>query len=177
MIATLSFLLKISITAISFYWLNDTPSFVTWQSRLATAPDTLRRMVIHGGQFTGGVHPPPISSSLRLFCLVRPNLFVIITIHVFKEVISFIGSLDKWHTSVFNALISSWCLKFSEDFCIKMSFYMYVSSCWTEMIQFDWLVKINRIVCKRTRKSIKEHKLINIRRTKENQGESKKNIR
>ena len=57
MIATL-FSLKKSITAISFYWCNDTPSFVTWRSRLATAPDTLMCIVIHGGQFTGGVHPP-----------------------------------------------------------------------------------------------------------------------
>ena len=34
------FSLKTSITAISFYWRNDTSSFVTWRSRLATAPDT-----------------------------------------------------------------------------------------------------------------------------------------
>ena len=47
-----------SITAISFYWRNDTPSFVTWRSRLATAPDTPTCIVIHGGQFTGRVHPP-----------------------------------------------------------------------------------------------------------------------
>ena len=66
-----------SITAISFSWRNDTPSFVTWpsrlatahdtptcivihggQSRLATAHDTPTCMVIHDGQFTGGVHPP-----------------------------------------------------------------------------------------------------------------------
>ena len=47
-----------SITAISFYWRNDTPSFVTWRSRLATAPDTITCIGIHGGQFTGGVHPP-----------------------------------------------------------------------------------------------------------------------
>ena len=61
MTATLSFSLKMSITTISFYWRNDTPSFVTWRSRLATAPDTPTCMVfiiIHGGQFTGGVHPP-----------------------------------------------------------------------------------------------------------------------
>ena len=37
---------------------NDTPSFVTWRSRLATAPDTPTCIVLHGGQFTGGVHPP-----------------------------------------------------------------------------------------------------------------------
>ena len=57
MIATLSFSLKMSITAISYYWRNDTPSFVTWRSRLATAPDTRTCIVIHGGQFTGGIHP------------------------------------------------------------------------------------------------------------------------
>ena len=33
------FSLKMSITVISFYWRNDTPSFVTWPSRLATTPD------------------------------------------------------------------------------------------------------------------------------------------
>ena len=32
--------------------------FVTWRSRLATAPDTPTCIVIHGGQFKGGVHPP-----------------------------------------------------------------------------------------------------------------------
>ena len=58
MIATLSFSLKMSITAISFYWSNDTPSFVTWRSGLATAPETPTCIVIHGGQFTGGVNPP-----------------------------------------------------------------------------------------------------------------------
>ena len=55
---TTYFAWEISITTISFYWRNDTPSFVTWRSRLATAPDTPTCMVIHGGQITGGVHPP-----------------------------------------------------------------------------------------------------------------------
>ena len=32
--------------------------FVTWQSKLATAPDTPTCIVIHGGQFTGGVQSP-----------------------------------------------------------------------------------------------------------------------
>ena len=52
--------------------------FFTWRSRLATSPDTPMCIVIHGGQFTGGVHPPN-RSSLRLLvlCLVRPNLCVI----------------------------------------------------------------------------------------------------
>ena len=52
------FSLKMSITAISYYWRNNTPSFVTWRSRLATASDTPACIVIHGGQFTVGVHPP-----------------------------------------------------------------------------------------------------------------------
>ena len=52
--------------------------FVTWRSRLATTPDTLTCIVLHGGQFTGGVYPQ-ISSSLRLLVLslVCPHLFVI----------------------------------------------------------------------------------------------------
>ena len=51
------FSVKMSITAISFCWRNDTPSLVTWRNSLATAPDTPTCIVIHGGQFTGGVHP------------------------------------------------------------------------------------------------------------------------
>ena len=108
MIATLSVFIEMSITAISFYWRNDTPSFVTWRSRLATAPGTPTCTVIHGGQFTGGVHPPnqfvpgnvsPLPCSPAL---VRHTLLFF---YFFKELISFIGSLDKCHTSVFNALI------------------------------------------------------------------------
>ena len=56
MIATLSFLLKIYIIPVPFYWRNDTPTFLS--------PD--------------GFHPQ-ISLSLRLLvlCLVFLNLFVI----------------------------------------------------------------------------------------------------
>ena len=91
-----------------FYWRNDTPSFVTWQSSLPTAPDSSMCIVIHGGQFTGEGHPPnqfvpEIVSPLPCSpALVRHTL---LTVYVFKELISFIGSLDKCHTSVFNALI------------------------------------------------------------------------
>ena len=97
-----------SLTAISFYWRNDTPSFVTWRSRLATAPYTPTCIVIHGGQFTGGDQPPnqfvpetfsPVPCSPS-FC--RHTLLIV---YFFKELISFIGSLDKCHTSVFNAFI------------------------------------------------------------------------
>ena len=108
MIATIFFSFIMSITAISFYWRNDTPSFVTWRSRLATAPDTPTCIVIHGGQFTGGGHPrnkfvPEIVSPLPGSpARVRHTLLII---YFFKELISFIGSLDKCHTSVFNALI------------------------------------------------------------------------
>ena len=58
MIATLSFFIENVCNAISFYWHNDTPSLFTWWSRLVTAPDTPMFIVIQGGQFTGGVHPP-----------------------------------------------------------------------------------------------------------------------
>ena len=52
------------------------------------------------------VHPsPPISSSLRLLVLflVRPDLFVLhyCLFIFFKEISSFIGFLEKFHTSVF----------------------------------------------------------------------------
>ena len=92
-----------SITAISFYWRNDTPSFVTWRSRLATAPDTPRCIVIYGGQFTGGFHPPnqfvpQIVSLLPCSSYITDCLF-------FQRTFSFIGSPDKCHSSIFNALI------------------------------------------------------------------------
>ena len=91
-----------SIKPISFYWRNDTPSFVTWRSRLATARFSYvysnTRWPVHWRSSS-----PQISSSLSLY-LVRHTLLIV---HFFKELISFIGSLDKCHTSVFNALISS----------------------------------------------------------------------
>ena len=99
-----------SITAILFYWRNVTPSFVTWRSRLVIAPDTPTCIEILGGQFTGGVHPPnqfvpenvsPLPCSPAL---VRHTLLIV---YFFKELISFTGSLDKCHTSVFNALITT----------------------------------------------------------------------
>ena len=97
-----------SIIAISIYWRKNTPSLVTRWSRLATAPHTPTCIVIHGGQFTGGVHPsnqfvPEIVSPLPYApSLVRHTLLIV---YFFKELIFFIGSLDKCHTSVFNALI------------------------------------------------------------------------
>ena len=89
MIATLFFLLlKISIAAISFYWCDDTTTFCN-----------LTKFI------------PKLSSSLRflVLCVIRPYLFVIhyCLFTFFKELISFIGSLDKCPTSVFNALIVS----------------------------------------------------------------------
>ena len=53
----------------------------------------------------------PNHSSLRLLllCLLHPDLFVIYyycLLIFFKKLISFIGSLDKCHISIFNALIS-----------------------------------------------------------------------
>ena len=83
--------------------------------RLATAPDTPTCIVIHGGQFTGGLHSPnqfvpeivsPLPCS-PAFC--RHTLLIV---YFFKELISFIGSLDKCHASVFNALSFSGQLKF-----------------------------------------------------------------
>ena len=101
-----------SITAVSFYWRNDTASFVTWWGRLATAPDTPTCIVIHGGQFTGGVNPPnqfvpeTVSPLPCSPALVRHTLLIV---YFFKELISFIGSLDKCNTSVFNALFLKSC--------------------------------------------------------------------
>ena len=110
-----------SITAISFYRRNDTPSFITWRCRLATAPDTPTCIVIHGGQFTGGVHPPSqfvpeIVSPLPCSpALVRHLLLIV---YIFKELISFIGSLDKCHTSVFDALISLMYVKRQQEITV-----------------------------------------------------------
>ena len=109
MIATISFFIEnVYNRYISFCWRNDTPSFVTLRSRLATAPDTPTCIVINGGRFTGGVHPPnqfvpEIVSPLPCSpALVRHTLLIV---YFFKELISFIGYLDKCHTSVFNDLI------------------------------------------------------------------------
>ena len=81
MIATFS--LKMSITAILFYWRNDTPSFVTWRSRLALSPDTPTCRVIHSGQFTGRVYPPNqfvpeiVSPLPRLHAHVHHTLLIV----------------------------------------------------------------------------------------------------
>ena len=102
------FSLKMSITAILFYWRNDTQNFVTWRSRLATAPATPTCIVIHGGQFTGGVHPPNqfvLEIVSPLHCLPALVRYTLLIVYLFKELISFIGCLDKCHISVFNALI------------------------------------------------------------------------
>ena len=61
-----------------------------------------------GGQFTGGIHPPnqfvtEIVSPLP--CLPAHVRHTLLIVYFFKELISFIGFLDKHHTSVFNALI------------------------------------------------------------------------
>ena len=79
-----------------------------WRSRLATAPETPTCIVIHSGQFTGGVHPqnqfvPEIGSPLP--CSQTLVRHILLIVYFFKELISFIGSLDKCHTTVFNALI------------------------------------------------------------------------
>ena len=110
MIATLSFIIEnvYNPYIYIFYWRNDTPSFVTWRSRLATAPDTRTCIVIHGGQFTGGVHPPnqffpEIVSPLA--CSPARVRHTLLIAYFFIELISFIGSLDKCHTSVFSSLI------------------------------------------------------------------------
>ena len=88
MIATLSFFIEKcplplyrSIGAII-------PSFVTWWSKLATAPDTPTCIVIHGGQFTGGVHPrnqfvPEIVSPLP--CLHALVCHTLLTVYFIKR--------------------------------------------------------------------------------------------
>ena len=81
------FLLKIPIPAISSYWRNDTPTFVTWR---ISSPN----------QFV----PVIVSSFPCLSWLFRHKLLYFLFIF-FKEPISFIGSLDKCHASVFNALV------------------------------------------------------------------------
>ena len=66
-------------------------ALVTWQSRLATVPDTATCIVIHGGQFTGGVHPPNqfvpeiVSPLLCSSALVRHTLLIV---YFFTEFLS-----------------------------------------------------------------------------------------
>ena len=117
--ATFSFfiLLKISMTAISFYQCNDTSIFR------------------HLTEFI-----PHISSSLRLLVLYLLR-HTLLFVYFFKELISFIGSLDKCHTSVFKALVvkcvSSYQLKFSQKLVpipdlnetIDFRFFMKPRSC------------------------------------------------
>ena len=55
-----------------------------------------------------GVHPPnqfvpEIASPLP--CSSKLVRHISLFVYFFKELISFLSSLDKWHTSVFNALI------------------------------------------------------------------------
>ena len=76
----------------TFSFIERRACFVTWWSRLATAPDTPTYIVIHGGQSTGGVHPPNqfvpeiVSPSLCSPALVRHTLLIV---YFFKELISF----------------------------------------------------------------------------------------
>ena len=78
----------------SFYWRNDTPSFVTWRSRLATTPDTPTCIVIHGSQFTGEVHPQsqfvpeivsPLPCSPALVCHTLVNVYFFQTTYFFHR--------------------------------------------------------------------------------------------
>ena len=110
MIATLSYFTEMSITAISFYWRNDTPSFATWRSRLATAPDTRTCIVIHGGQLTGGVHPPNQFAPETVSTLPCPRALVrhiLLIVYFKKKKNLFLSSapLTNATKSVFNALI------------------------------------------------------------------------
>ena len=73
--------------------------------------DTPTCIVIHSGQFTGGVHDPSpnqfvpeIVSPFSCSPALVPHTLLIF-FFFFKQLISFIGSLDKCHTSVFNTLI------------------------------------------------------------------------
>ena len=129
MIVTLFFFsLKMFITAISFYWRNDTPSFVTLRSRLATAPDTPTCIEIPGGQFFGGIHPPNEFIPEIVSPLPCSPAFVhhkLLIVYFFKELISFIGFLDKCHTSVFNALILlQLTIPFYQHFLLSYSVFM-----------------------------------------------------
>ena len=89
-----------SITTILFYWRKDTSSFVTWRSGLAATPDTPVCIVIHGGQFTGGVPPPnqfvpEIVSPLPCSPTLVRHTCTLLIVYLFKELISLIGSLGK----------------------------------------------------------------------------------
>ena len=65
------------------------------------APDTPTRIKIHGGQLTVGFIPEIVSALPCSPALVRHTL---LNLYFFKELIYSIGSLDKCHASVFNAL-------------------------------------------------------------------------
>ena len=83
--------------------------------------------MIHSGQFTGGVHPPNqfvpeiVSPLPCLPALVRHTSLIV---YFFKELISFMGSLDKCHTSVFSVLISIELLK-PRFVCRNLTYIMF----------------------------------------------------
>ena len=88
MIATLSIFIENiykRYNMILFYWHNETSTFVTcWSS----SPN----------QFVPGIVSP-------LPCLSVLVRNILLFVYFFEEVISFIGSIDKCHTSFFKALI------------------------------------------------------------------------
>ena len=132
---TFFILMKISINAVSFYWSSDTPTFVTWRSSSQN-------------QFVPKiVSPLPCSSELVHLKL----LFV----YFFKEAISFIGSLDKCHTSVFNALILLYELWTENDIVriLQISVEAVVIAGVTILYQYKWLVHELELVFFRNVKS------------------------
>ena len=126
------FSLKMSLTAISFYWRNDTPNFVTWRSRVATAPDIPTCIVIHGVQVTRGVHPPnqfvpEIVSPLPCSPALVRHTFLII--YFCKEPLSFIVSPGKCNASVFNALTLQSCY---------LGYFCCTKGSHSHYFDFDW---------------------------------------
>ena len=87
--------------------------------------------MIHQPLSPSGVHPQ-ISSCLRLLflCLVLKDLFVIhYYLFIFqkekkrKKLSSFIGSHDKCHTSVFNALIFKFMIPLLDLYIVCLAYY------------------------------------------------------
>ena len=88
--------------------------------------------MIHQPLSPDGVHPQ-INSSLRLLglCLVRPDLLLFGDF--LKKLISFIGSLNKCHTSVFNTLI--FCSLLFHD----QELYEVTNAQLLKLLHFQWI--------------------------------------
>ena len=100
--------------------------------------------MIHQPLSTDGVHPQ-ISSSLRLLVFLARSSglvrHVLLFVYFFKELISLIGSRDKCHTSVFNALICGCCTNYCNHLLFKHENVKYLGKSAQTITSFSLLFR------------------------------------